>query len=134
MTKENTKLTITLTNRAPVTIVKLNWLIIASASESPGSFVNGTPVPDSQCDTHRLIVRQHNDGRTIVYAILNAATAWTGTESRREGELLTISGVDAEHVGDLPAIVAAIRRVGSECGLLPCVVRDCIADLPAEKL
>jgi hypothetical protein len=121
------KLTITLTGRRPVTITKADWPIIARAVESPGDFVNGTPVPDYEVDTHKMIVRQHADGRCIVYAILSGATAWTGTEGRREGELLPTY---AE-----PLMIAnAIKRVGDECGILDSVIRDCIADMPAEEL
>lgn len=118
------KLTITLTGRRPVTVDKEAWPILARASVRPGSSRNGTPVPDSQTDLHKMIVRQHADGRTIVYAIVDAATSWTGTEDMRGGELL---GSDA-------FIAKAIERVGEHCGILPSVIRDCIADLPAEEL
>jgi hypothetical protein len=121
------KLTITLTGRRPVTIVKADWPVIASATESPGSFVNGTPRPDYEVDTHKLIVRQHADGRCIVYAILSGATAWTGTEDHRGGELLPT-------YADPLLIANAIRSVGNECGILDSVIRDCIADMPAEDL
>ena len=123
----NEKLTITLTGRNPVKITKDEWPIIASATESPGSFVNGTPRPDYEVDTHKIIVRQHADGRCVVYAILDASTAWTGTEGRREGELLP------SYANPL-TIANAIRSVGEGCGILDSVIRACVADLPAEEL
>lgn len=66
------------------------------------------------------------DGRTLVYAVLDAATAWTGTADQRGGELL-VAPTARE-------VVAAITRVGRECGIPDSVIRDCISDLPAETL
>jgi len=123
----NEKLTITLTGRRPVTIAKADWPVLASATERPGDFVNGTPRPDYETDCHRITVRQHVDGRCVVYAVLDAATVWTGTQGYRGGELLPT-------YADPQLIADAIRRVGAECGILDSVVRDCVADLPAEEL
>lgn len=114
--------TITLTDRGPVKIREDQWPEIASASERPGSFVNGTPKPDYETDCYTLRVRQHADGRAIVYGVVDASTAWTGTEGWRGGELLE-AGAD---------IAAAISRVGA--GMPPSVVRECVADLPAVEL
>ncbi len=114
--------TITLTGRAPVTIREDEWPVIASAKYTPGAMRNGTPVPDYETDTHTLRVRQHADGRAIVYGVTAASTAWTGTEDWRGGELLP-AGED---------IAAAIARVGER--MLDRVARECIADLPAEAL
>lgn len=123
-TTETKTRTITLTGRAPVRIEDTNWPLIAEGVRRPGSMRNGTPVPDYETDIHSVRVRQHADGRVIVYGILDAATGWTGTESQRGGELLP-AGAD---------IAAAIRRVGEECGILDSVIRDCVADLPAEEI
>jgi hypothetical protein len=116
--------TITLTDRAPVKIHEDEWPTIARASERPRSCVNVTPRPDYETDHHWLRVRQHADGRALVYGALAAASAWTGTEDWRGGELLA-AGRD---------IAASILRVGKRGGILESVVRDCIADLPAEEL
>lgn len=118
------KLTITLTNRRPVTISREEWDVTASSADAPGSVHNGTPLPDYEYDTYRLTVRQHADGRTLVYGVLSAATVWTGTESWRGGELLDAGG----------DIVAAILRVGAVGGLTDACIRECVADLPAEEL
>lgn len=129
--------TITLTGRAPVRIREDEWPVIASATERPGSFHNGTPVPDSETDLYVLRVRQHADGRTLVYGVVDAATAWTHTEDWRGGELLVPSGTgplspdDGRVVPD-QEIAAAVARVGR--GMPASVVRECIADLPAEDL
>ena len=119
---KNAKFTITLTDRAPVTIVRAEWPVIASATDRPGSILRGTPVPDYETDEFRLTVRQHADGRSIVYGVIDASTEWTGTEDWRGGELLADGG----------ELVAAITRVGDS--MPACVRRDCIADLPAQEI
>ncbi|HOC17135.1 MAG TPA: hypothetical protein PKK95_02650 [Vicinamibacterales bacterium] len=121
-------LTITMTGRAPVKILKTDWPVIAS---SRGDSYGGTDggrhqqaLTRGELDAYRLTVRQREDGRTIVYGVLDGAPAWTGTHSRRAGELLD-PGDD---------IAAAIQRVGVECRLPEPVIRACIADLPAEEI
>ncbi|MHB8388057.1 MAG: hypothetical protein ACYDBH_00585 [Acidobacteriaceae bacterium] len=78
----------------------------------------------ARADIYRLRVRQHADGRAIIYAVLDAATPWTGSESRRGGELLGAGN-------DIPA---AIRRVGDDCSIPDSIIRECVADLPAEEI
>lgn len=137
MTTTQTKQrTITLTDRPPVTIREDQWPIIARASHRPGSMRHGTPVPDSETDEYSIRVRAHVDGRAIVYGVVDAATVWTGTQNWRGGALIEAY----QHAGitrpDMAAIVAAIRHIGSQAqGWMPdSVVRECIADLPAETL
>ena len=123
-------LTVTLTGRRPVQIDKAEWPIVASADDDSLSHRGidyacyQEALARGEADRYRLKVRQHADGRTIVYGVLDAATAWTGNEDHRGGELLA-PGAD---------VAAAIRRVGEECGLPDRVIRDCVADLPAEKI
>lgn len=113
------KRTITLTDRAPIRIAEDRWPLIASGTGR--SRVNyGAPIPDYETDGYSLRVRQHADGRAIVYGVLDASTAWTGTEDRAGGELLAADD-------DVPA---AIRRVGEYCELPDAIIRECIADLP----
>ena len=126
MTSE--KLTITLTGRAPVTITKAAWPVVASASgDSYGSHDyarHQQALAQGECDRYRLTVRQHGDGRSIVYGVFDAASAWTHSEDRRGGELLA-TGAD---------VADAIRRVGEECQLPGSVIRECTASLPAEEI
>lgn len=106
---------ITLTGRAPVRIVEADWPLIARASDHDGYVA-------SQADrTWTLRVRQHDDGRTIVYGVYS--TSWQGERDEAAGELL-----DAGE--DIPA---AIHRVAESCGCER-LVAACIADLPAEVL
>jgi len=115
--------TITLTDRAPVTIREDQWPVIARAFERPDR-VGNRQEPDYETDAYSLRVRQHEDGRALVYGVVDAATEWTHTDDWRGGELLH-PGAD---------IARAIRRVGEAGGMPDSVVRGCIADLPAVAL
>jgi hypothetical protein len=115
--------TITLTDRPPIKIIEAHWPMIAHGSARSNE-CHHTPTPNYETDGYNLRVRQHADGRTIVYGILDASPAWTGSEDYRGGVLLA-PGAD---------VPAAIRRVGAECGLPDRVIRECIADLPAEQI
>jgi hypothetical protein len=122
--------TITLTDHVPVRIRVADWPVRAKAA---GDSYRGNDyarhqqaLGQGEVDEYHLIVRQHADGRTLVYGILDAATAWTQTEDHRGGRLLA-SVTDA----DLPQ---HIRSVGEECELPDRIIRDCIADLPAEEV
>jgi hypothetical protein len=113
--------TVTLTARPPVTITEDAWPVIARSS---GRSTRRYETPDHECDCYTVRVRQHADGRTIVYAVLEAATAWTGSEDARGGELLPAAS----------DIAAAIDRVGRDIGIPEHMIRECVADLPAEVL
>jgi hypothetical protein len=128
-TKAKTR-TITLTDRRPVKIVEDEWPVIAEAEDDsyqgdPGRY--GQAAGQGEIDTYKLKVRQHADGRAIVYGIVDAAIApWgqpAGGEDWRGGELVP-PGAD---------LAAAIRRVADD-HLPDSVIRACIADLPAEEL
>lgn len=129
MTTETKTRIITMTNRAPVQIVESEWPEIAAATERPGSFRNGTRRSADETDCYTLRVRQHADGRTLVYGVIDAATGWTNTEDWRGGELVTAS--EPPHVTE-DELIAAIRRVGAR--MPDSVVRACIADLPPVEL
>lgn len=103
-------LTITLTDRPPVRVVKDDWSIVASASDH---------------EEHRnwkLIVRQHGDGRSIVYGIYD--TNWQGEHGRRGGVLVAAK----------EDIAAAIKTVGQSLDFEERLIQQCIADLPAEEI
>jgi hypothetical protein len=132
MTAETRHLTITLTGRAPVRVLKADWPILASAT---GDSCAGNDcgryqqaLGQGECDRYRLTVRQHEDGRAVVYGVLDAAIVeWhapAGGEDHRGGELLD-AGAD---------LAAAIRRVGESCHLPDPLIRDCAADLPAVEI
>lgn len=122
---------ITLSGRNPVQIVEEEWPILASASGDSWSgndyAQHQQALGQGELDRYWLMVRQHTDGRAIVYAVVDGAIAWTSTEDYRSGELLD-SGAD---------VTAAILRVGMDAvehGMPDRMVREALADLPAEKL
>ena len=107
---------ITLTGRAPVTIVKADWPRIARAED------NDATQPGNQPNrTWTLTVRRHADGRAIVYG--EYSTAWQGESDIDAGELLAPGD-------DIPA---AVHRVAETIGR-PDLAQYCLADLPPETL
>lgn len=107
--------TVTLTGRAPVIIVEADWGVIARAGWHDGEIRSQA---NQSCF---LVVRQHDDGRALVYGGYDSQ--WRGDPDLRGGELLA-PGAD---------IPAAISRVGYTVGAQRCIA-DCIADLPAEEI
>lgn len=128
--------TITLTDRPPVTIREDAWPIIATGSIDGSNFDPATPNPETECWDDTIRVRQHADGRALVYGVSRYEREYgSGDYHHRAGELLT----------DATQIVAAIRRVGSTLrdmvgagAVTPGAIRraedECIADLPAVEL
>ena len=131
--------TITLTGRRPVTIDETDWPIIARASGD--DYDGNDPARHQQAsdqgelDEYSLRVRQHADGRAIVYG-----TYTEGWNSGHDG--LTHAGYiiqpDSEHNiqpdSEHNTIEHFIHRAGKDLGVPAQIVADCIADLPAEKL
>ncbi len=145
MANENPKLTITLTGRPPVKITKEEWPVIASADEK--EYDNQYEFQANRTATWKLIVRQHNDGRTIVYAIHSYSSQFQGESGRdlRGGEMITVADVTPECVGDTAPVVEAIQRVAEEIearmpegqwstGVFPRLAHECTADLPAVEI
>jgi hypothetical protein len=112
------KIQISLTSRRPVSVDADDWPVIASARwfDNEHEF--------QAYRKARVIVREHEDGRRIVYA-------WTSSAHYFERELHAGYVLDAP-VSE-PATVAAIERVAEEIDRAD-LGRDCIADLPAEDL
>jgi hypothetical protein len=111
--------TITLTGRAPVSIIEADWPVIASACDIS---YRGPLEPEE----YRLADEAGtiDEGRVLVYGRPRAAHA-SGQRDRRGGEILTDASAD---------VPAAIRRVAHDCGLPASLAEDCIEDLPAEDL
>jgi hypothetical protein len=98
--------TITLTGRPPVRIDPEKWPIVAKVDEV-------TEAQSTRID--RLFVRQHADGRAIVYG---------ESGSRAAGELLPPANY----------IYAALRRVAESIGAPPELANRCMAKMPAFDL
>jgi hypothetical protein len=125
--------TITLTNRPPVRINDDNWPKIASAKRH---FYDGQY--EFQSDRHTrywLTVRQHEDGRTIIYAVYDHTTAWQSERDQacRRGELLDSRENTTQNIVETIRAVAESMPLGDpdEWQLMS---DECIADLPAEVL
>lgn len=119
------KITIALTAERPVRVDPREWPMLAQAKGDSWSGGNdygrySQAKARSELDEYVLSVRQHSDGRAVVYARVSGATAWTGTADRAEGRMMD-SGAD------LPA---AIIAVGGLCGVPDDVIRECVAELP----
>lgn len=134
MTDEPKYRTITLTNRPPVRIREDQWPLIAHGSSCyfAGEF-------EAQADRKwqaDIRVRQHSDGRVIVYGTYDYTTQWQGEkgESHRVGSLLGPSTDLPIAIND--AAAELMERVSDDD--MPRHIReaadDCIADLPAEEL
>lgn len=146
-TEENKKRTITLTDRPPVSINQDDWPVRAQAD---WSWHEG----EHECQAFRkksewLRVRQHTDGRTLVYCGCSYSTAWQNEESTsyRGGVMLTPTFDEYPESLRVPgndwtgaAVIDAIREVGLRmakvggCDQSATLIDECIADLPAVTL
>jgi hypothetical protein len=135
--------TITLTDRPPVTIYEDDWPSIAWAEDS---WHDGEIEVQANRRTRRwLKVRQHADGRILVYGGFDYESSWPKEPDLqlRDGQLLT-----PLRDGTLPtseAIVKAIQDVSNWLSnRVPPAYEDhlgwhnlaarCVADLPAENI
>ena len=130
-TTESKRITITMSERAPLSIVEDDWPLIASAE-----WFNGQH--ECQANTIRRIkVRQHADGRRLVYGFQRAGNGgqFAGTRNPAGGFLIG-PRTDTEprelSSGD-DETIRAIRRVGGILGDDD-LAAECIADLPAEEI
>ena len=116
------KITITMSERRPLTIDPELWPVIAQADWHNGQH-------DFQANTIRRIkVRQHADGRRIVSGFQRAGSGGQpiGTRNPEAGFLLP-AGADAGQT------IRALRRVGGAI-VDGDLAEECIADLPAEDI
>lgn len=116
MTESKTR-TITLSNRPPVKIREAEWPIVAKANW------NDNPAIPVQANRKASVrVRQHADGRTIVYGVYESQ--WQGESDLRSGLLLD-KGAD---------VAAAIYEVVDDLGVTATIAAECVGDLPAEEI
>ena len=145
MANDNPYLTITLTGKPPVKITKDDWPVVASAQDK--EWDNRYEFQANRTATWKLTVRQHADGRTIVYGVYSYSSQYQGESCRdlRGGEMLTVADATADCVGDTAPIIAAIFRVAAELearmpegqwttGIFPRLAHECTADLPAVEI
>ena len=134
MTTETTETktrTITLTDRPPVRIREEQWPVIAHG-------LHRAHDGQVECQANRtwktdIRVRQHEDGRSIVYGTYDYDSAWQGERGvdARDGVLLD-AGEDL--VAAIRSVGASMAEAGGDDHRIAEAVRQCIADLPAEEL
>jgi hypothetical protein len=130
-TKETKTRTITLTGRPPVKIREDQWPIIACGSYE--AWDNQYRFQANRTTDLNIRVRQHEDGRTIVYGVYQYDTAF-----QHERNVTHRVGYVLEPGED---VIEAIQRVGRDlidrdvdATIVRDVVDECIADLPAVEL
>lgn len=133
MNHANPKLTIVMTDRAPVRFVKADWPLIAHGAHSSHD-------GEIECQANERLsvnirVRRREDGQTLVYGAYEFSTQWAG-----RGNVIRHAGHLYEEEMAPESLVRAICRVGEEIsGGDPSdpvaeAVNECIADLPAVAL
>jgi len=118
MTTDKT-ITITMSDRSPLRVVRKDWPVIAEATGWDNTH---------ECQANHvwfIRVRQHADGRALVYGEYDEGPGgvYVGFRAARAGSL--VSGPDE--------IIGAIRRVEDLLGVEG-LGDECIGDLPAEEL
>jgi hypothetical protein len=123
---------ISLTDRAPVKIVSADWPVVAEGSHESSHKSWENEREANQIWKGWLKVRQHRDGRAIVYGCDEYSTNAQGADgySYRGGELLPAGADLAAAIGRL--VAGLIDRGGSAAMLQ--VAHECIASLPAEAI
>lgn len=132
MTTTETKTrTITLTGRPPVKIREDQWPIIACGSYE--YYDNQHRFQANRTTDLDIRVRQHADGRAIVYGVYQYDTVF-----QHERNVVHRVGYVLEPGED---IIEAIQRVGRDlidrdvdAAIVRDVIDECIADLPAVEL
>jgi hypothetical protein len=122
------KIKITMSERRPLTIVDCEWPVIAKAD-----WWNGEHRFQANYE-RRIRVREHADGRRIVYGTYDSGGGGVpvGFRGAAGGFLLDKAGYGRPGVQD-ERTVRAIRRVAGIIGD-DAMADECIADLPAESI
>lgn len=123
--------TITLTGKPPVKIREDDWPVIAHGNYE--DYDNEHRFQANRTTDLDIRVRQHADGRAIVYGVYDYSTNF-----QSERGSVQRAGYVVDAGGDL---VEAIQRVGSDlvdrdvdAAIVRDVVNECIAELPAQEL
>ena len=128
--------TITLTGRPPVKINEETWPVIASAADEASG--------DDWTSKWFVGVRQHEDGRAIVYATYSFKTNWPNVKDIyiKRGVLLD-EATTAKIVHAIESVCMDIstadhnkstKYMGDDSSNWVALSHQCIASLPAEEL
>lgn len=126
--------TVTLTDRPPVRIREDQWPCIAHGTYE--CYDNQYRFQANRITDINIRVRQHQDGRSIVYAVYDYTSNYQG-----ESGLSIKAGMLCDPGADLAQAIKEVGRVLTDrlngrhlCDQVGDVIADCIADLPAETL
>ncbi len=125
MTTAKISITITLSDRRPISIVEADWPIIAYANWHSG---------EHACQANEVAcveVREHADGRRVVYASRGRGPGGMALGYRGAAAGYMIPAAD--DAADDAATVRAIRRVAGAIGHEE-LGAEAIGDLPAEEI
>jgi len=131
------KRTITLTGRPPVSISDDNWPLLASASDK--DYDNQYEFQANRISKWFIGVRQHEDGRAIVYATYSYTSRFQGARdfSAKRGVMLDKGSDDAaicRAIENVASDIAAAERYGEDANRWPNLAAECIADMPAIEI
>lgn len=133
----STKRTITLTDRPPVTISEEHWPLIARGSDSEH---DGQVECQANTESKWFIgVRQHADGRAIVYSTYWYSSNWQGARcyNPKHGVMLPAGSTPeaiCAAINDVAQGMAGCECYGNDAERWPTLADECIADMPAEDL
>src|ERR1700738_104537 len=125
--------TITLSDRPPVTITEESWPVIASATEEEHD--GQVRCQANQVSNWAIRVRQHADGRALVYATYVYTSNWQGDHEHKHGVLLPADTTTTELCAAIKSValrMAAGEHDGDDGGEWTRLADECIADLPTE--
>lgn len=140
-TNEKKTRIITLTGAPPVRIVESDWPRVAHGYgvEFDGEY----QIQANRVLKYGIAVRQHEDGRAIVYGYYDYDSRWQGEKSHtyKAGYVVPAQPKGDEPLGVCDPVVSAIGKVaadlcnfGASEDLIDKAERECIADLPPVDL
>lgn len=130
--------TITLSDRPPVRISDDDWNELAGAVEEEHD--GQVRSQANRVSKWSIRVRQHEDGRAIVYAVYDYSTNWQNERGygHKHGLLLTAEQATTEGICEAIKTVARRMEAGEHNGddgeRWARLADECIADLPAEDI
>lgn len=120
------KITVVMSERPPLRISEAAWPLIASAKQHDGQV---------ECQANRiwrLRVRQHADGRTLVYGTYSSG--YLHESDRAGGFLLSAEQATGEEIVRTIRRVAGIVTDDDQGDQYESLAQACIAELPAEEI
>lgn len=131
--------TITLSDRRPVTIVDGEWPVIAGAGDS--EYDGQVRSQANRASEWSMRVRQHADGRAIVYAVYEHNTNWQGERdiAVRHGVLLSAEdgarpGLVVDAIKSVSRRMAGCEHADDDAARWTRLADECIAHLPPETI